>query len=128
MYLVTDEEENEVARVNAELARANLQIADDRIKIDFLMEQVKFKQAQMVSKDAQLVEKDKIITEDYRFFRRKNRVIVILAVLLGISLAVIILALVIDSINQSVGFFWVNRLSSIIGDGTKTTLPTFTGI
>lgn len=42
--------------------------------------------------------------------RRKNKSVTILAVLLGLSLAVIIAALVIDRLNPNMGFFWLSGL------------------
>lgn len=49
-------------------------------------------------------------TQDKEFLRgeikRKNRSIVALCVLLGISVAIIIASLIIDSTNPNLGFFW----------------------
>lgn len=42
--------------------------------------------------------------------RAKNRVILILSILLGICLATIIAALIIDRTNSGVGFFWLESL------------------
>lgn len=107
LHLFEDSNNAQIAALNADLARANLQIADDRKKIDFLMEQVKFKQQQMLTKDNQLAEKDKVITDNYHFFRRKNRVIAILSVLLGVCVALIFTAFIVDLMNPSIGFFWM---------------------
>lgn len=52
----------------------------------------------------------KQLDERYRFLKRKDKVIVILSVLLGLSVAVIIAALIIDRMNGGVGFFWIESL------------------
>ena len=47
--------------------------------------------------------------------KRKNRIIAILAASLGIALAVIIGALVVDRINSDIGFFWLGSNPLNIG-------------
>ena len=69
------------------------QHADDRAKIDHLKQQN--------------ADQSALIKEYMQFFRRKNTVIAILGVLLGIAICVIIAALLIDSANPNAGFFWV---------------------
>lgn len=46
----------------------------------------------------------------YEFLKRKDKVIVILSVLLALCLLVIIGALIIDRTNSDVGFFWLKSL------------------
>ena len=85
-----------IDRLNAD-HRADLeaQRAADQRKIDFLKEQVNIK-------DRQLVER-------HDFLKRKDRTIALLAALLGITVLVILAALVIDHFNPDLGFFWVNQ-------------------
>ena len=56
----------------------------------------------------QIAEKDKLLAERYEFIKRKDRVTTLLGVLLAITLLIIITALIIDSLNPNIGFFWVN--------------------
>lgn len=70
-------------------------------KIEFLREQIAFKEKQMESKD-------RLLDERRDFIYRKDRIIAILSILLAISLLIIITALVIDSLNPDLGFFWRN--------------------
>lgn len=74
--------------------------AADKRKIDFLLKQIDFKEKQMDSKD-------KLLKERYDFLKMKDRYILTLGVLLGISLLTIIGALVVDAMNPNIGFFWV---------------------
>jgi len=106
MESMTSEHKQDIAAVHS----------DDQHRIDFLEEQVHFKEEQMLAKD-------KLIQEHYDFLKRKDKVIAILAVLLAISLLVIIGALVIDSINPEVGFFWFR---SWLG-GDENTVNLFAG-
>lgn len=78
---------------------------DSRGKIDYLKHQVAFKEDQMKTKDRQLAERAD-------FIHRKDRIITILSVLLGISVLLIIAALMIDAMNPNVGFFWRTALSA----------------
>lgn len=50
------------------------------------------------------------LEDRYQFLKRKDKVIVILSVLLALCLLVIIAALVIDRTNGGVGFFWLEGL------------------
>ena len=54
--------------------------------------------------------KDGIVNQHLALFKRKNRAIAILGGLLGFTLVVIIAALIIDSINPDIGFFWLSRM------------------
>lgn len=91
--------QNELARVEKELAEEKEKVAyrDERIKS--FQHQVEFKEAQMVTKDNQLKERAE-------FIKTKDRAIAILSILLALALCVIITALIVDSINPDVGFFW----------------------
>ena len=73
----------------------------ERKKVSYLLEQIKFDENQMTVKD-------KIIDDRASFMKRKDRYIVLLLLLLGLSLAVIIGAVIVDAMNPSVGFFWLN--------------------
>ena len=68
-------------------------------KVDFLRDQIKFKEDQMHKKD-------KLLEERYEFLKRKDRIIVLLSVLLGIAVLTIIIALIIDKTDPSLGFIW----------------------
>ena len=74
-------------------------VEDDIKKIDFLREQIEFKEKQMDSKD-------QLLRERYDFLKRKDKIITLLASLLGVAIAVIISALVIDALHMDLGFFW----------------------
>lgn len=52
----------------------------------------------------------KQLDDRYYFLKRKDKVIVILSVLLGLSVATIIAALIIDRLNNDMGFFWLESL------------------
>lgn len=60
------------------------------------------------------------LTKDKDFLRSqitsKNRTIAILAVLFGVSLAVILAALIVDRLNPEVGFFWLRSLGLFGGN------------
>lgn len=93
----------------AELKRQlDFHTKNDREKIDFLKQQIAFKEDQIRTKDKHLEERA-------NFIYRKDRIITILSVLLGISVLLIIGALLIDMFNPNVGFFWVERMASLVG-------------
>ena len=73
----------------------------ERKKVSYLLEQIKFDESQMHVMD-------KVIDDRASFMKRKDRYIVLLLLLLGLSLAVIIGAVIVDAMNPSVGFFWLN--------------------
>ena len=88
-------------------ARHIEQQKSDREKIEFLKRQIEFKEAQMLAKDKQL--------EDRAWFiRRKDRMIVTLAILLGVCVLLIIAALAADRLNPDIGFFWREALSAFV--------------
>lgn len=93
----------------------DFQTANDREKIDHLKKQVAFAESQLLEKDAQIRSKDERLQERADFIYRKDRVITILSVLLGISVLLIIGALLIDMFNPNVGFFWVERMAALVG-------------
>lgn len=74
-------------------ARFDRRAADDRAKIEHLKQQNADQAA--------------LIKDHMHFFRRKNTVMSILGVLLGIAVCAIIAALLIDAMNPNIGFFWV---------------------
>lgn len=83
------------------------QSQSDREKIDFLKKQIEFKESQMLTKDKQL--------EDRAWFiKRKDRMIVALAICLGVSVLVIFAGLLIDVLNPNLGFFWRETLTALI--------------
>lgn len=74
-------------------------------RVEYLKEQVKFKKDQMRNKD-------QLLTERYSIIKQRNRVITILAVLLGITVAVIIGSLVFDLLHPGLGYFLQESLLS----------------
>lgn len=90
---------------------------DAQKKINFLLEQVKFKEAQILEKDKHIASKDKRLEERRDFIYRKDRIITILGIALAICLFLIIGALIVDSLNPNVGFFWLDKLSAAFGGG-----------
>jgi transcriptional regulator with XRE-family HTH domain len=106
MMAMEYEQAQTVSEPCPECARHMEQHKSDREKIEFLKRQIEFKESQMVAKDKQL--------EDRAWFiRRRDRMIVILAMLLGVSVLLIITALFIDAFNPSVGFIWRESLSAL---------------
>lgn len=73
--------------------------ASERRKIDHLIKEMEFLEGELRTKD-------RLLNERRDFIRRKDRYILALAIMLFICLATIITALVIDSINPDLGFFW----------------------
>lgn len=62
---------------------------------------------QVTFRDSQISEKDALIREYMSFFRRKNRIIAILGGIAAVAIAVILVALIVDSMNPDIGFFWL---------------------
>lgn len=91
----------------AECKRLQQEIAvvreEGQRKIDFLKEQVKFKEEQMNGKD-------RLLSERYEFMKRKDKAIWTLSVLLGVAVAIIVAALIIDRLHSGIGFFWLEGL------------------
>ena len=75
------------------------ELENERKKVSYLLEQIKFDETQMNVLD-------RIIDDRASFMKRKDRYIFVLALLLGLSLAVIIGALIVDVRNPAIGFFW----------------------
>ena len=98
--------------------------SDDRRTIDYLKEQITFKEAQMKQKDDQINKRAAETEELYEFVRRKNKVITVLALLLAVAVLLILAALVIDRLNGDMGFFWLDKITSIFG-GSMSASPTF---
>lgn len=88
--------QNTIDNMTAE-HKENLSVAhnDEQRRIAFLKEQI--------------AAKDKIIEENYGFFKRKNKVIAVLAILLAITTTTIITALIVDRLNPDKGFFWLGQ-------------------
>lgn len=96
------------ALLQAELDRANERYQSARASIDHLKAQVAFNEKQIDSKDQQLKENDAVI-------RSARRVSAFLATMLGMSLFVILTALVIDRQNDHIGYFWINGMENHFG-------------
>ena len=71
----------------------------DEHRLDYLKDQIKFK-------EERIREQDKLLQERRDFIYRKDRVIRWLSVLLGITVSIIIIALLVDRFNYDLGFFW----------------------
>lgn len=78
--------------------RLDEQAKNDREKIDYLKQQI-------AVKDEQIKTKDHHLSERANFIHRKDRVITILSVLLGVSVLLIIGALLVDMFNPNIDFF-----------------------
>ena len=89
------------------------QLSSDREKIDHLKKQVSFAESQLMEKDKQICSKDDRLKERASFMRQKDRVITILSVLLGLSVLLIIGALLIDLFNPNIGFFWLEHMAAV---------------
>lgn len=51
----------------------------------------------------------------------RKKAFYIVAIALGFTLSVIILALIVDRLNPDMGFFWLDRVSTYFSDGVNTT-------
>lgn len=51
----------------------------------------------------------------------RKKAFYVVAIALGVTLSVIILALIVDRLNPNIGFFWLDRVSAFIGDGVNAT-------
>ena len=60
--------------------------------------------------DEELQALRKLLDERYKFLKRKDKVIIILSVLLGLCVATIFAALIIDRLNNDMGFFWLESI------------------
>jgi transcriptional regulator with XRE-family HTH domain len=76
------------------------ELDNERKKVSHLKEQIKFN-------ETQISVMDKIIEDRASFMKNKDRYIFVLALLLGLSLAVIFGAMIVDALNSSIGFFWL---------------------
>ena len=91
-------------------SRMHEQHEADRRIIDYLKTEIE-------KRDAQIRTKDKHLEQRADFIYRKDRVITILSVLLGVSVLLILSALVVDVINPNIGFFWVEHMAALTGLG-----------
>lgn len=105
-------DETEKLQERIQQLEAELQQKDERIKS--LHEERSMRQDNMQASYKQQERNDAIL---YREIRRKNRAISILAVIVGVLLALILAALVIDRLNSSIGFFWLESFLHPQGDG-----------
>ena len=99
--------EEKIRQLEADNARKDDKIAD-------LTQQKEAMQTLITNTNARATQdKDFLrrqLDERYTFLKRKDKVIVILSVLLGLSVATIIAALIIDRLNGDMGFFWLESL------------------
>lgn len=107
MIALEYEQAQSISEPCPDCARHMEQHKSDREKIEFLKRQIEFKESQMVAKDKQL--------EDRAWFiKRKDRMIVVLAILLGISVLTIMTALIVDMLDPYIGFFWREALAAVV--------------
>lgn len=94
------ETDNSILTHECEHLRKELEEAheQERKKVDFLKQQIAFKEQQMEAKD-------NLLRERYDFLNRKDRVIKVLSVLLGVVVAAIIGILIFDLMNGHFGYF-----------------------
>ncbi len=105
---------DELARKEAEFHRL---LEEERRKVEYLREQDKFKEKQLLEKDKQIDAQEKRLEERRDFIYRKDRIIAILGISLAVCLLLIIGALLVDSINPNIGFFWLDKLAAAFGGG-----------
>lgn len=79
---------------------------NDRGKIDHLKAENEFYRSQLLSKD-------KLLDERAEFLRTKDKIIVLLASLLGLSVLLIAAFVIVDLLNPDLGFFWRETLSAL---------------
>ena len=91
-------------------SRMHEQHEADRRIIDYLKTEIE-------KRDAQIRTKDKHLEQRADFIYRKDRVITILSVLLGVSVLLILSALVVDMFDPNIGFFWVEHMAALTGLG-----------
>lgn len=102
MHLLSDDAEQAVKEfkdAQEDIVRKDKELEEEKKKVAYLKHQVEFKEQQMLAKDQQLKERT-------QFIKTKDRAIAILSILLFLAMGVIITALIVDSINPDVGFFW----------------------
>ena len=85
---------------NARRLHAEIQWRDD--KIQHILAENKSLRESMA--DTMQINKDR-----YEFIKRKDRIITLLGILLGIAVLTIIAALLVDLLNHDIGFFWVTQ-------------------
>ena len=90
------------------LRQSEAQAKSDREKIDYLKQQI-------AVKDDQLKTRDHHLEQRANFIYRKDRVITVLAALLGVSVLLILAALTVDMFNPNIGFFWMEQMATLVG-------------
>lgn len=115
------EEEKDRAALHNLLELKNIEIQGLKEQLEkeqkitaYLKEQVSFRGDQIIRQDEQLKAKDKQLDERRDFLYRKDKTIVMLVIALVICIALIFSALVVDSINPELGFFWLDEMASYI--------------
>ena len=81
-------------------------IEADKEKITYLREQIAFDEDQLMKKDI-------VIQEQTDFMHRKDRIISILIIALGVAVLLIMAALVVDLLYHDLGFFFRTSLSAV---------------
>ena len=106
--------DNERAKYEEKIRQLEAEHAQKDDKIADLTQQKSVMQTLIANtnkrNEDQLNSLHKLLDERYKFLKRKDRVIVILGVLLGLCVATIIAALIIDRLNSDMGFFWLESV------------------
>ena len=109
-----------IAELQADAANVEAKVKaakeEQQKKIDFLVAQLAGKDEQLKAKDQQIQDRGKLLDERRDFIYRKDRIIGILGLLLGICLVLMFSALIIDKLNPNLGFFWLDGITAFIND------------
>ena len=84
-------------------------LVENQRKIDYLQREIAFLQKELDFANEQINHEEQHLNERYGFMKRKDRIITILSILLGIAVLGFIIALVIDVSNHHIGFFWLKE-------------------
>lgn len=101
-----DGSEEKALRERIKELEAGIQWRDD--KIQHFAEQNKTLQNQAADASKRHQASQDFLREQ---IRGKNKAIVVLSVFLGLALAVIVVALIVDYLNRHIGFFWLDKVA-----------------
>jgi len=96
-----------------ECDRLKEKLEEKREKIVHLEKEIEHLEEQLKVKDQQIASCSKLIETRGKFMKRKDVAIATLSFLLFICVAVIITALIIDRLNIDIGFFWLDKVSTM---------------
>lgn len=111
----SDEREKELKELKEKIAKLESGIEWRDKEIASLKQDNDDKRTLIANTNARHAKSSDFLRDQIRF---RNRVITVIGTLLGLSLAVIIGALIVDYLNRHIGFIWVDKLSQLFkGDG-----------